>query len=129
MVKVMEVMKKDIVTIDAKKDAWEACRIMGEKHIGSLIVTLEGRPCGIFTERDLISKILPKFHDLGEVAVGEFMSSPLVTIGPDADIKEAAKIMTEMHIRRLAVFEKGELVGIFTSSDLVTAIAKSPLEL
>jgi len=129
MVKVIEAMKKDIITIDAKKDVGEACRIMGEKHIGSIIVTLEGRPCGIFTERDLISKVLPNFRNLGEATVGDFMSSPLITIGPDADIKEAAKIMAEMHVRRLAVFEKGKLVGIFTSSDLVTAVSKSPLEL
>jgi CBS domain-containing protein len=129
MVKVREVMKRGVVTIDAKQSVQEARRMMGEKRIGSLIVTVEGRPHGIFTERDLLSKVCPRCSALGGAAVGEFMSSPMITISPEADIKEAAKVMTEMHVKRLVVFEKGEMVGIFTSSDLAKAISKAPLEI
>ncbi len=125
---VREIMKKNVITIDAEKTIEEACKIMGEKHIGSLIVTLDNKPCGIFTERDLISKVISKNVNMKEAKVKDFMSSPLIFVKPDFHIREAAKIMFEMHIRRLPVIENDKLVGIFTSSDFIEAIYKYPFE-
>lgn len=125
---VKEVMKKNVITIDAEKTIEEACKIMGEKHIGSLIVTIDNKPYGIFTERDLISKVISKNIDIKKAKVKEYMSSPLIFVKPDFHIREAAKIMVEMHIRRLPVIENNKLVGIFTSSDFVEAICKYPFE-
>ncbi|MEM3129845.1 MAG: CBS domain-containing protein [Nitrososphaerota archaeon] len=125
---VKEVMKKNVITIDAEKTIEEACKIMGEKHIGSLIVTINDEPRGIFTERDLVSKVISKNIDIKKAKVKEYMSSPLIFVKPDIHIKEAAKIMVEMHIRRLPVIENNKLVGIFTSSDFVEAICKYPFE-
>lgn len=121
-------MKKNVITIDAEKTIEEACKIMGEKHIGSLIVTINDEPRGIFTERDLVSKVISKNIDIKKAKVKEYMSSPLIFVKPDIHIKEAAKIMVEMHIRRLPVIENDKLVGIFTSSDFVEAICKYPFE-
>ncbi|MCP8320781.1 MAG: CBS domain-containing protein, partial [archaeon] len=67
MVKVKDVMIKEVITIDGEKSVYEACKIMGEKHIGSLIVTSQGKPAGIFTERDLLSKIILKRLKLDEI--------------------------------------------------------------
>jgi predicted transcriptional regulator len=125
---VKEVMKKNVVTIDAEKTIEEACKIMGEKHIGSLIVTIDNKPYGIFTERDLISKVISKNIDIKKAKVKDFMSSPLIFVKPDFHIREAAKIMVEMHIRRLPVIENNKLIGIFTSSDFVEAICKYSFE-
>lgn len=125
---VREVMKKNVITIDAEKSIEEACKIMGEKHIGSLIVTINNKPCGIFTERDLISKVISKNIDIKKAKIKDFMSSPLIFIKPNFHIKEAAKIMFEMHIRRLPVVEDDKLVGIFTSSDFIEAICKYSFE-
>jgi len=129
MPKVGEVMNVNVLKIDGEKTVDEAVGIMGEKHVGSLIVTLEGTPQGIFTERDLITKILSKGVDMRNVKVKDFMSKPIVTVKPELDVREAARIMAQLHVRRLpAVDEKGRLVGIFTSSDLAMALAKSPLK-
>lgn len=125
---VKEVMKKNVITIDAEKTIEEACKIMGEKHIGSLIVTINDKPYGIFTERDLISKVISKNIDIKKAKVKEYMSFPLIFVKPDIHIREAAKIMVEMHIRRLPVIENNKLVGIFTSSDFVEAICKYSFE-
>lgn len=125
---VKEVMKKNVITIDAEKTIEEACKIMGEKHIGSLIVTIDNKPYGIFTERDLISKVISKNIDIKKAKVKEYMSFPLIFVKPDIHIREAAKIMVEMRIRRLPVIENDKLVGIFTSSDFVEAICKYPFE-
>jgi len=55
------------------------------------------------------------------------MSAPLVSIGPDADISEAARIMARSKIRRLPVVERGRLAGIITTSD-ITAISPGLVE-
>ena len=113
-------MIKDVVSVDYKTPIKEVCKIMGEKRIGSVIVTKEGKPYGIFTERDLLSKVLLE-GSLDEV-VGKYCSTPLIVVSPDYDVKEAIKIMADMKIRRLVIVENDEVKGIFTASDLVRVL-------
>ena len=129
MILVRDVMVNDVVSVDAEATLNEACRIMGEKHVGSVIVTKGGKPEGIFTERDLLSKVITKNVDIGRGRVKDYMSAPLTVIRPDYELKEAARAMTQLHIRRLPVVENDRLVGIITSSDIVRAIANDPLEI
>jgi CBS domain-containing protein len=121
-------MIKEVITIDEGESVAKACEIMGEKHIGSLIVSSHGKPIGIFTERDLLSKIILKRLKLDEIKVKDYMSTPLTVISPEFDLKEAARIMSQLKIRRLPVIEGGKLVGILTSADIIRALAKAPLE-
>ena len=129
MILVRDVMVNDGVSVDAEATLNETCRIMGEKHVGSVIVTKGGKPEGIFTERDLLSKVITKNVDIGRGRVKDYMSAPLTVIRPDYELKEAARAMTQLHIRRLPVVENDRLVGIITSSDIVRAIANDPLEI
>jgi len=127
LAKVKDVMIKEVVTIDGEESVAEACRIMGEKHIGSLIVTSQGKPAGIFTERDLLSKVALKRLKLDEIKVKDYMSAPLTFISPEFDLKEAARIMAQLKIRRLPVIKDEKLIGILTSSDITSALARAPL--
>jgi len=129
MIKVRDVMVSPVITVDANTTIEEVCRIMGEKHIGSVIVTEGGKPAGIFTERDLLTKILVKDVKLLKERVKEFMSSPLTVITPDFELREAARIMTQLKIRRLPVVEEGQLLGIITSADITRAIGENPLSI
>ena len=126
MMKVRDAMVKDLVMVDYRTPVKEVCRIMGEKKIGSVLVTREGKPYGIFTERDLVSRVL--LEGSLDDEVGKYCSSPLITVSPDYSLREAARIMADMKIKRLVVIENDEVVGIFTASDLAKAIAKAPLE-
>jgi CBS domain-containing protein len=128
LAKVKDIMIKEVITIDEGESVAKACEIMGERHIGSLIVTSQGTPIGIFTERDLLSKIIPKRFKLDEIKVKDHMSTPLTVISPEFDLKEAARIMSQLKIRRLPVIEGEKLVGILTSADIIRALAKAPLE-
>ncbi|MCP8311576.1 MAG: CBS domain-containing protein [Candidatus Methylarchaceae archaeon HK02M1] len=123
-----EAMIKKVVTIDSEESVAEACKIMGDKRIGSLIVTIQDKPLGIFTERDLLSKIISKGLKLEEIKIRDYMSTPLTVINPDFDLKEAARIMEQLKIRRLPVIEDEKLVGILTSADITRAMAYSPLK-
>jgi len=125
---VKDVMTKNVVTVNFEESVENVCKIMGEKHIGSVVVVKEGKPAGIFTERDLLSKIILKNVDLKKAKVGEYMSQPLVTVKPETSLREAARIMAQLHVRRLPVVdENGKLIGIFTSADLSAALAKYTL--
>jgi CBS domain-containing protein len=123
--KVRDIMNQEVIVITPEAMTDEAARIMGKKHVGSLIVMSDGKPVGIITERDLLSNILARGRDLGEVKVSSVMSTPLITISPTASIKEASQTMTKKR-GRLAVFESGKLVGIVSASDLVRTLPDAP---
>ncbi len=119
--KIGEFMERDVVMVDESVKVIEVAKLMGEKRIGSVIVTRNGKPYGIFTERDFFSKAI--IDDGLENRVGMYASSPLITVSPEYTVEEASKIMADMKVRRLVVIEKDEVVGIFTASDLVRAIS------
>ena len=118
-------MTKKVATIDEDKTMGDAAKVMGEKRIGSLIVVADSKPKGIVTERDLLSGVLALGRDPAKTRVGSAMSWPLVTIPPDAPIKEAARIMMKRK-GRLAVMEKEKLVGIVSSSDFIRSLPDVP---
>ena len=135
--KIEQIMTQEVVTITPENTLYEAARIMGEKHIGSLIVMKYETPVGIITERDLLSEVVAREIDLekdwlaGGVTIKEekvekIMSYPLTTISLTSSIKEAAQMMIEKKIRRLAVRESGKLVGIITASDLIRSLPEVP---
>jgi CBS domain-containing protein len=121
---VQDIMSKDIVTITPEASMAEAARIMGAKHVGSLIVEIEGKPEAIITERDLLSNVLAMGKDPETVHVMDVMSSPLITVSPTATIKEAAQTMISQK-GRLVVFRGDELVGIVTAADLIQSLPES----
>jgi CBS domain-containing protein len=121
---VEDIMSQDVVTITPEASMAEAARVMGAKHVGSLIVEIEGKPEAIITERDLLSNVLGMGNDPETVHVRDVMSSPLLTIGPAATIKEAAQTMIAQK-GRLVVFRGDELVGIVTAADLIQSLPES----
>ena len=126
--KIKDVMKKNLVSIDGERKVIDACKLMGKLHIGSVLVTLENKPYGIFTERDLLSKIVAKGLDIKKAKVKNYASHPLITVDGKYSVRECARIMSDMKIRRLIITSRGEIRGIFTASDLARVISKSPLE-
>jgi CBS domain-containing protein len=128
MLRIGEVMKTDIISIDENATIQEACALMGEKHVGSLVVTREGAPVGIFTERDFLSKVVCGGADPGAAKVSEYMSEPLITVNSRFTVREAARIMKDMKIKRLVVADGEDIVGVFTAADIVDVIAETPFD-
>jgi len=122
--KVKELMTKDVVTINKEKTIVEAAQVIGDKGVGSLVITDNGNIVGVLTERDIITKCVAKGCEPSKTKVSEIMSSPVVAIDPEADIIDAAKLMVSKMIRRLPVLEGGKLVGIITTYDLVKNVSK-----
>ncbi len=125
--KLKDVMEK-LVSIDGERKIIDACKLMGERHIGSVLVTVEDKPFGIFTERDLLSKAIAKGVDIKKAKVKKYASHPLITVSGDYSVRECARMMSDMKIKRLIITSRGEIKGIFTASDLARVISKSPLD-
>jgi CBS domain-containing protein len=118
-----EFMTRDIVSVSQDETVADVAGRMGEKRVGSVIVLRNGKPSGIFTERDLLSKFLVQEKSL-DIPVGPTSSSPLITAPADISIHEAAKIMASQHVRRLPLIKKKQIAGIITARDLVEAYAR-----
>jgi CBS domain-containing protein len=116
-------MSRKLITADEAGTVADMAVLMGQGRIGSVIVTRDGIPSGIFTERDLLSKFFAQGRSL-DTPVGEACSSPLITAQAGISIHEAARIMAGRHIRRLPLTRKTGLAGIITARDLVEGYAK-----
>lgn len=116
-------MTKQVITANENTLLEEAAAIMAEKRVGSIIVTSKGKPMGIFTERDLLTKFLAKDKSLIE-EVGNACSSPLITVPIGISVHDAAVIMTAKHIKRLPITKDHKLVGVLSARDLVEVYAR-----
>jgi CBS domain-containing protein len=115
-------MTKKVITADEGETVTAIAMTMGKKRIGSVIVTSKGKPAGIFTERDLLSKFFARGGST-DIPVREAASSPLVTAPAGISIHEAARIMASKHIRRLPLVTAKRIAGIITARDLVEGYA------
>ncbi|MEM2942325.1 MAG: CBS domain-containing protein [Candidatus Bathyarchaeia archaeon] len=122
-IKVEDVMTRKVVTVDRETPVRRVAKTMGEMKIGSVLIKDSGKPSAIFTERDLLTKVLARGLSM-EVAVGEVASTPLITIASGSSIHKTALTMASRHIRRLPVTEDDEIVGIVTARDLVETYSK-----
>ena len=115
-------MSKEVVTTTPETSLDAAAQLMGDKHVGSLVVVKYKTPVGIVTERDLLSKVLALGLFLPDEKVADVMSFPLTGVSYMAGIKEVAQLMINRK-SRLAVFDKeGRLIGIVTASDLIKSL-------
>jgi CBS domain-containing protein len=120
---VKDVMSSPVVTTDEDAPSNNVAFLMDENDVGCVVVTnKEGKPLGIITERDLVIRVLAKNLKPDAVKASEIMTTPLVTIEPEATVNEAAKRMSRLDIRRLGVLYKGNLVGIISSKDILSVM-------
>jgi CBS domain-containing protein len=117
---VRDVMSSPVVTINEDETANKAASNMDMHDLGAVIVQNKaGKSIGIITERDLVIRVIAKNLKPDTVKSKEIMTTPLVTIEPEATISDAARRMNRLDIRRLGVIYKGNLVGIISSKDVL----------
>jgi len=117
---VRDVMSSPVVTMDEDETSNKAAANMDMHDLGAVVVTNKaGKSIGIITERDLVIRVVAKNLKPDTVKAKEIMTTPLVTIEPEATISDAARRMTRLDIRRLGVIYKGNLLGIISSKDIL----------
>jgi CBS domain-containing protein len=112
-------MNRTVVAIDSEASARDAAAKMAQQRVGCLIVTEKGRPVGILTETDLLSRVLALAKDAESTKVKTVMSKPLVYGSPDMDFTEATKLMINRAIKKLPITHGEQLVGILTITDAI----------
>jgi CBS domain-containing protein len=105
-----------------EQTVFEAITLMSGKNIGALPVMEDGELVGIISERDYMNKVVLKGRSSKETAVGEIMTSEVVTVNPSANVVACLQMMTDKSIRHLPVLEDGRLIGIVSIGDLVRRI-------
>jgi CBS domain-containing protein len=144
--KVKEIMTKDVTSISPDTQALEALALLMKMQISGLpVIDKDGKLVGMFTEKDILSYVLPsyiekvgrfiyeenpkstkvKFGELSKLQVSRLMRREVVTTTEDTTLCEVARIMLTQKARRLPVLDKlGNVVGIVARGDVLKALAK-----
>ena len=120
MVKVSDVMNRDIVSVQDSASAVQAANVILEKGVTSVVVKKDEEVVGIMTDKDFVRLAALGGNPRG---VASNMSADLITIGPDADLKDALTLMKEKEVRHLLVKDGEEITGIISSKDINRALA------
>ena len=118
-----------IRSIDADETVYEAIRQMAEHGIGALLVLENDRPVGLLSERDYSRKVILRGLRSRETMVRTIMSSPLLTISPDASVQQGLSTMTDKHVRHLPVADESGILGMVSIGDLVKGVIQDQQEL
>jgi len=113
------VMNRAVVSIESDASVRDAADKMVQYRIGCLIVTEKGRPVGMITETDMLSRVLAPARNAESTKVKTVMSKPLICGSPDMDFVEATKLMVNRAIKKLPITHGEQLVGILTITDAI----------
>ena len=113
--------ERETIVVARSASIADAARLMSAHHIGALPVLDNDRLVGIFTERDVLTRIVAAGRDPGSTLVGEAMSTDLVV----ADLNESYEVclarMQQAHVRHLVALQEGRLAGIVSLRDVLAA--------
>jgi len=115
---------QDLTVISKSQTVYDAARIMAEKKIGALPVVEGERVVGIFSERDIMNRVVAKNLDTQRTTIDQVMTKELIVGEPDEDIEEILVRMKQANIRHLPIIEEGKLIGIISFRDLLQADLK-----
>jgi CBS domain-containing protein len=154
MVKVQEIMTKDVVTVGPDQLVKDAAVVLAKKDISGAPVVDGGRIVGVFSEADILRSIkttkkdlrliypslsslgiafqehvtqrevLEAYEEVGRLPVSEVMSREIVFVDPEMSVSEAISKMVERNITRMPVVKNGMLMGIVTRGDVIKGLAK-----
>jgi CBS domain-containing protein len=106
-------------TVKDSQTVLEAIRLMNEHRIGALVVLRDGKLVGMFTERDVLRRVVEHQRPPAQVAVAEVMTPDAFCCRPEMSIDEASRIMKEERVRHLPVCDaRGSLLGLISIGDV-----------
>ena len=109
----------EVVSVVAAESVLNAARLMNERGIGGVLVMEEGELVGIFTERDILRRVVAERRDPATTTLREVMTAPVIRCRPDAKVVECRALMSQKRIRHMPVMCEDEVCGIITTGDLL----------
>lgn len=114
-----------VYSVDPEDSILDAVRKMNREHVGALLVCIDGRMVGIFTERDVLCRVLDEGRAPDATRVADVMTTEVVTVGPQTGVKDAMAVITERRIRHLPVVDDGDLLGVVSIGDLTRWVSRN----
>jgi CBS domain-containing protein len=122
MPKVSKLLEKkasnEITGLPPTATVLEAARKMDSRSVGAMLVIDNGRLVGIFTERDLMRRVVVAERDPASVTLEEVMTSPVACANPDTHVDEVRDVIRRQRIRHLPVVDDGKVIGMVSIGDL-----------
>ena len=110
---------RDIVAVPPGATVLEAAQLMNTRGTGSVLVLEGKKPVGIFTERDVLRRVVAEQRNPVTTPVRDVMTTSLISCQPDTPLEQCAAVMTERRIRHLPVVGPEGLSGVVTSGDVL----------
>ncbi|MDG6925163.1 MAG: CBS domain-containing protein [Nitrososphaerota archaeon] len=117
-----DVVEPTFLCLPPDTNALEAARLMRDKRQGYVVVVTEGKPEGIVTEWDYLSKVVAEGKETSKVVLREIMSGGPISVSANEGIEGVARIMTEKGVRRVLVVQQGKVVGVITSRTILARL-------
>jgi malate dehydrogenase (oxaloacetate-decarboxylating) len=95
-----DAMSSPVASIESNKSVFDAAKLMKQKNIGTIVITIHKRPVGIATEKDIVQRLVAEGKDPQKVEIGQIMTAPLMVASPNSDLNEIAKKIEEARKNR-----------------------------
>ncbi|MFQ6045469.1 MAG: CBS domain-containing protein [Gemmatimonadales bacterium] len=116
---ILEQKGGEVVSMVAAESVLNAARLMNEREIGGVVVTDGDRMVGVFTERDILRRVVSEQLDPAATPLRDVMTRDVVTCRTDTKLEECVAIFTSRRIRHLPVVEEDGIKGVITSGDIL----------
>lgn len=118
-----DIVERDFISLKPTTTVYEASRVMNERKHGFVIISSpDGKPDGIVTEWDILSKVVAQGRDPSSVNLQEIMSGNLVSVNSDDGIAHVAQVMADRGIRRVLVVKGTEVLGVITAKTVLSRL-------
>ena len=112
-------VRTNIPQLDGNQSVYDAAKLMRDHDTENVLVTINGVPTGMITEKDVLYKLAAEDLHASTTLIRKIMSSPLTSAPADTPVTEALKTMAARHIRRIVVTEGGKPIGIVSHRSIL----------
>jgi CBS domain-containing protein len=123
MLSIDSLMKGKVVTAAPSDRVADVSRRMDDARVGAVVLVEGGRLSGIFSERDLLRRVVAAGKDPAATTVGSVATREVVSVAPKASLRQCAETLKAHGVRHLPVVESGRVVGILSARDFFAAVA------
>lgn len=116
MIRIKDIMTKDVITISQNIGITEAAKLMASKAVSSLVVVEKNKPVAVVSENDIIIGIISK-----KASVRDVMGRDFIAISPQTKFSEITRYLSGKKIKRFPVVEDEKLIGLVTETDMIEA--------
>lgn len=123
MTSIESFMSKDVATVDANVTVRAASKLMRDRNLGALVVTAEGKIHGVFSERDLLNRVVADEKDIDGTKVAEVCTTNPVTVSANEEVEACYRLIREKGFRHLPIHDgEGHAIGIVSSRDFLRCL-------